>query len=326
MLDPVRDGLVEDDVPGGQPRGHLGDECRVELGVLADDEPLKGQPAPDHGGQVAGADGHLGGVVLRDGTAQRGPPAVVEGPHRRLEVVAADVVEVDVDAAGSRDRELVGDRAVLVVERGVEAVAAREERDLLGRTGRADDAAGTLEPGDLADHRAHRSRGPGDEHAVSGHHRGHLEQPDVRRERRHPQHAEVRRDRHPRDRRNHAERASVALGHVAPPELVHDDVADDDRVRGRGRDAPHRSPGHDLAEGIGRRVGLRVVHPPTHVRVHRDELVRHAYLPRAEVGELDPDRAEVACRRPSARTPDELDLCADREQRHGCGPSTRKLN
>src|SRR2546430_5647021 len=52
---------------------------------------------------------------------------------RGLEVVAADVVEVEVDAVRGGGREQVGDRAVVVVERGVETELVEQVADLLLR-------------------------------------------------------------------------------------------------------------------------------------------------------------------------------------------------
>ena len=49
-------------------------------------------------------------VVAGDRAAQRGPAAVVERAERGLEVVAADVVEVDVDAVGGGGGQLLGGR------------------------------------------------------------------------------------------------------------------------------------------------------------------------------------------------------------------------
>ncbi len=59
--------------------------------------------------------------------------------HRGLEVIAADVVEVDVDAVGRRLFQLRLDVAVLVVERGVEAERVREQLPLLRWPRAADD-------------------------------------------------------------------------------------------------------------------------------------------------------------------------------------------
>lgn len=55
---------------------------------------------------------------------------IVEGRHRGLQVVATDVVEIDVDAVGRSRRELFADVTILVVERGVEAEVLDEQAHL----------------------------------------------------------------------------------------------------------------------------------------------------------------------------------------------------
>jgi hypothetical protein len=113
------------------------------------------------------AGGRLGGVVLGDGPAQRCRAVHVERAERRFEVVAADVVEVDVDAVRGRCLELLGHGPALVVERGVEAVLLGEQPDLVVRAGAADGPLGALEPGDLSDLAADRTGRSGDEDGVA---------------------------------------------------------------------------------------------------------------------------------------------------------------
>ena len=95
--------------------------------MVADEEALHRQPlAWMASARLRGPGDGLGGVVVGDGAADRDAAAEAQRADRGLEVVAADVVEVDVDAVGRRLAQQVGDAAVLVVERGVEAEVARQ--------------------------------------------------------------------------------------------------------------------------------------------------------------------------------------------------------
>jgi hypothetical protein len=59
-------------------------------------------------------------------------PERAERADRRLQVIAADVVEVDVDAVRRGGRELLGDGGGVVVERHVETEVLDEVRHLFG--------------------------------------------------------------------------------------------------------------------------------------------------------------------------------------------------
>ena len=151
------------------------------------------------------------------------PPSRSE-PDRGLEVLTADVVEVDVDAVGRRLAQLLRDRAVLVVERRVEPEVLDDVAHLLGRAGAADDPARAERLGDLADRAAHGAGRARHEDDVAGLDLRDAGQADVRREPGHPEHAEVggcRCDRHVDDpraawrrpRRPRANRSRAARGH-----------------------------------------------------------------------------------------------------------------
>ena len=118
-------------------------------------------------------------VVLRNGAAERDPPAAAQRPDGGFEVAAADVVEVDVDAVGRRRTQQVGDRRVAVVERGVEPEVVDQVRDLGVRAGAANHAV-TLELRDLRRDAADRAGRGGHPDDVAGAKRGDVEQPDVR--------------------------------------------------------------------------------------------------------------------------------------------------
>src|SRR6185437_6530952 len=119
--------------------------------VVHDYEAAQGEALADGQADVARPRGRLGGVVVGDRTAH-GDPAVIPEHHQgRVQVIGADVVEIDVDAIRRRLAQLVHDGAVPVVERGVEPDLA-EPADLLVASRAADHPPGALEPGDLAGH------------------------------------------------------------------------------------------------------------------------------------------------------------------------------
>ncbi len=88
------------------------------------------EPLGDREDQVR-RPGRAGTAVLRrERSAQRDPAVRVHHLDRRLELRAAGVVEVHVDAAGSGLPEPVGELAVVVVERGVETELLDQVGDL----------------------------------------------------------------------------------------------------------------------------------------------------------------------------------------------------
>ena len=98
--------------------------------------------------------------------------------ERSLEVLAADVVEVHVDAAVALPLpELLDDRAVVVIEGRVEA-QFQQAGHLVRGPGAADDPGCPHGLGDLADERPDGSGGAGDEDDVARLEVGDLEQPE----------------------------------------------------------------------------------------------------------------------------------------------------
>src|SRR5690606_13703362 len=145
VLDALDDGLPVLQLARADPGADLLDELRLQVVVVADQEALDAAAGLDEAGEVAGAGRGLGVVVDGDRPADGDPAVPVEGADGRLQVVAADVVEVDVDPVRGGLPQLVADLAVLVVEGGVEAVLLHEEFDLLVGAGGADDPRGALE-------------------------------------------------------------------------------------------------------------------------------------------------------------------------------------
>ena len=75
----------------------------------------------DQAGHAARAGGRRHAVILRDRAAAGDAAAVVHLRQAGFENVAADIVEIDVDALRRRGPQRLEGRAVLVVDRGVEA-------------------------------------------------------------------------------------------------------------------------------------------------------------------------------------------------------------
>ena len=113
--------------------------------------------------------------------ADRDPPAPPQRADRGLEVVAADVVEIDVDPVRRGFPQQLGDRPVVVVERRVEPELLEQVRDLLRRARAPDDpvTAELRELGDDAPDRACRRRHPD---LVALAQAGHPQEARVRRE------------------------------------------------------------------------------------------------------------------------------------------------
>ena len=99
----------------------------------------------------------IGLVVAGDQAAQRHARTDVEAREDRVHDVAADVLEVDVDAVGGRRGELGGPVVGAVVDGRVETELFGQQRALLGSAGDPDDAC-AVGLGELARDRADRAR------------------------------------------------------------------------------------------------------------------------------------------------------------------------
>ena len=118
------------------------------------------------------------GVVGGDQPAHGDAAEQVHLHQHGVEDLAADVLEVDVDALGRGGLELGGEVAGLVVDAGVEAELLRHVAALVGAAGDADGAA-ALDLGDLADDRADRAGGRRDHHRLAGLGLADLEQAEI---------------------------------------------------------------------------------------------------------------------------------------------------
>ena len=105
-------------------------------------------------------------------------------------MVAADVVEVDIDALRCALEDLPFEVAVVVVEGVVEAEVLLEVADLLGAACAADSGA-ALDHGDLTHSAPYRACGAGDEHGFAFLERTDVQKPHVGCHAGHSQDAEI---------------------------------------------------------------------------------------------------------------------------------------
>ena len=274
--------------------------------------------------EVARARRRLGRVVLRDRTADRDPPAPPQRADRRLEVVAADVVEIDVDPIRRGFPQKLGDRPIVVVERRVETELPEQVRDLLRRARAPDDpmTAELRELGDDAPDRACRRRHPD---LVALTEAGHPQEARVRREAVGPEQAEVRLRRCVLDveapQRAEATKRLLTGGddRVVPPAgCVPDGVALGEPVGPRlDHLADRHDPVHRRPEREGDEVplGSTLAEPQAKPGIDRRPRVADEHLAGTDGGDRSLHDLEVGLPHLTAREGDEVDL-ASRERRH----------
>ena len=93
----------------------------MRLGPVEHDEPLHAQALGEDGAEILRPRRGFGGGIARDQTAERDATMDVHLQQDRVEDVAADVFEVDVDAVGAGSLEAGCEIAGLVVDAGIEA-------------------------------------------------------------------------------------------------------------------------------------------------------------------------------------------------------------
>src|SRR5262249_16853408 len=105
-------------------------------------------------------------VILRDRATAGDAAVIVHLWQARFQNVAADIVEIDVDSLGRRGAQRLEHRAILVVDRGVEAEFGCQPAAFVLAAGNADHAT-TLDPGDLSDEGADGACGGRDHDGLS---------------------------------------------------------------------------------------------------------------------------------------------------------------
>ena len=224
--------------------------------------------------------------------------------QRGVENVAADIIEVDIDALGAVFLQSLLHVAGFVVDRSVEAELVDQVAALVRAAGNADRAA-ALDFRDLSDDGADGAGRAGYDNGLSGLRLAYFEQAEIGGQSRHSQRAEE--DRQRGD-------ASVGpdelfAGHdrvLLHPEHAGHLVADLE-LRMTRRDHPAGGTGaHYLADAHRRDVRLAFVHPAAHRRVERNvehldqyfavDGLRHGFfgdVPVAAFGEADGSRRKA---------------------------------
>ena len=138
------------------PAGERADRLGSARHVIEHDEAFHPSALDDEVEVVLRSRRRLGRVVVRDPAAKHNPPAHRETSQRRVEDVAADVVEENVDPFGAQLLQPRLNVLRLVVDRRIEAGFVGQPAAFLLPARDADDAA-PLDLGDLPGHRARRA-------------------------------------------------------------------------------------------------------------------------------------------------------------------------
>src|SRR5262249_26319496 len=160
------------------PLAKLGDRLRHAAGPIEHDQPLHAQSLREYGAQVPRALRQLGGVVGSDQSTHGDASERVHLHKHRVEDIAADVLEVDVDALRRGGPQVGGEIAGPVVNARVQAQLGNDVAALLGPAGDADRPA-SLDFGDLANDRADRTGGGGHHHGFPRFGLADLKEPEV---------------------------------------------------------------------------------------------------------------------------------------------------
>ena len=257
--------------------------------IVENDEAAHGdallQEEPHQPAQAVRPLGKRGCVILGDQPAKRDARSRVEKRRDRIENLAADILEIDVDAVRRRGLQLLGKTVRLVVDAGIEAERVGGMGAFVRSTGDADD----LQPEDLADlpdSRADRAGRAGYHQRFAGLGLADLFEPRPGGEARHAGHAE-----RPGwmarvgTKRRHA--PSVRQCIVPPAGEADDPVALLETLELRGDHARDSATHHGLADLDRRRIGGRIAHPSAHVRVERQEDSPQQHLAICRFGNID---------------------------------------
>ncbi len=182
--------------------------------------------------------------------------------HDGFHDLAADILEVDVDAVRRRGGKLLAPVRRLVVDGGVEAEILDNVPALVGPARDADGAA-TLDLRDLADDRADGARCSGDEDGVTRLRAAKLKETEIGGEAGHAAGAEHGRQFDGKALRQHAHGAHAFIGDavVLPAGEAAHPVAFLVARRVRLHDHADAAAAHDLADADGRHVLVHVAHP-----------------------------------------------------------------
>src|SRR5262249_4757241 len=191
VVEAVDDVLAVFDPAGAHERRHLLQKRRTAVGMVADDEAANHRAVHEQRPQVRSAR-HLRRVVFGDQPAQRNACAAIQALHDRGQHRAADVLEVDVDAIGTRGLQRGLQIVGLVVEARVEPELVDDVPALLRGSGDANRPA-SFDLRKLADDRTDGPRRGGDDDGFARLRLTDVQQSDVGRHARHAQDAQRRR-------------------------------------------------------------------------------------------------------------------------------------
>lgn len=320
----ARRGLERDRAIDNQ-RGDLLLELLGKVGVLAHHEPAQCEALADGKAQIPRTRRRLSVVVLGDGPAHGDAAERVRVLDRGLEVVPADVVEVNVDARRRRLGELAAHVAVLVVERLVEADAF-EVFDLLRGACGPDHLRRAEVLRNLSCGRAHSTCRARDKHDVALFHLADGGQPDVGGQSRQAEDAQVRLC----GGDGGVDLLRLVLiqdGVCAPPAKVPDRVARFELAGAGLRDCADRGAVERLIDLEWLDIGLHVVHPPAHVGVDAGEGVLDENLAVGKLRQLHLLEPEVLACRCALRAggQDPLLRCSHAVLLHRCSLHVRSL-
>src|SRR6267378_1475027 len=318
VFDAVVDGFPPFDLAFVYPRGHLSLELGHEIEIVRDVEPLQPKALAHDEHEVTWAVGQPNGVVLRDHSADRKAGKRVGCRECRLQMLAADIFEINIDARARRMQQGVGQIARrLVVDDVVDTDLLH--KGTFGRTARRPDDRVPLELGDLADDRSDGARGGRYEHHVTGFRYCDLQQADPSRQPWHAGNSQECLGREP-ERIELLQACGRCVEPFAPAEPGGDEIArlesrivgsrnfadrptlqrfNELEVRapavhgrvGRG-DLPDRA-GHLLARPGRRRINRTIGHAATHIRIHRHPEVLHLNFARPRAGHRHRDELEI---------------------------------
>src|SRR5258706_9214086 len=165
VLQALGDVLVILHAALAHPRAGVAQEVGETVAVVANDEALDLHAHADDDAEIR-ARRQLARAVLGDVAAERNARERVDLGQHGLEHVAADVVEVDVDALGALGLQCAEEIGRAIAHAGVEAELLDDIGALVGRAGHADRAR-ALDPGHLADGRADRAGRGGHHHGLA---------------------------------------------------------------------------------------------------------------------------------------------------------------
>ena len=196
---PFGDELAVLDLALAQPVRHVLQEGAVQRGEVADDEAAQGQALDQHRAhqgrrpvRARRVAGHR--VVVGDQAAHRHAGEGIEPRQHRIPDLAADILEIDVDALRAGVLQLRREIGVAMIQALVEAELFLDVAALVGAAGDADGAgAGDLR--DLADRGADRAGGRGHHHGFAGLRLADLVQARIGGHAGHAEHADGGRDR-----------------------------------------------------------------------------------------------------------------------------------